>query len=155
DPGQVIQTAVDAFRTHLEARCIQLEVDVPPDLPVVWVDKEAIGQVLANLLNNASKYGGHGKWIRIRAAVLGEALEVSVADRGIGIDQEEIQRVFDHFFRSADPKVRRRKGTGIGLTIVRYIVEAHGGTIIVESPQGSGTTFTFTLPLEPPIEAVT
>jgi len=155
DPGLVIQTAVDAFRTHLEASGIRLEVDVPPDLPVVWVDKEAIGQVMANLLNNAAKYGGEGKWIGIRALVVGEALRVSVADRGIGIEQDEIDRVFDHFFRSSDPKVRRRKGTGIGLTIVRYIVEAHGGTIIVESPPGSGTTFTFTLPLEPPDEAVT
>jgi signal transduction histidine kinase len=155
DPGQVIQTAVDAFRTHLESGGVQLEVDVPIDLPVVWVDKEAIGQVLANLLNNAAKYGGVGGWIGIRAAVVDETLQVSIADQGIGIDKEEIDHVFDHFFRSANPRVRRRKGTGIGLTIVRYIVEAHGGTIIVESPQGVGTTFIFTLPLEPPAEAVT
>jgi signal transduction histidine kinase len=69
-----------------------------------------------------------------------------VADRGIGIAREDLPRLFEHFFRSSDPEVRRRKGTGIGLTIVRYIVQAHGGSIAVDSEPGRGTTFTVTLP---------
>jgi two-component system, OmpR family, phosphate regulon sensor histidine kinase PhoR len=77
---------------------------------------------------------------------------VSVSDRGMGIDPVDLARIFDHFYRSANPAVRRRKGTGIGLSIVRYIVEAHGGTITVDSTPGKGTTFTFTLPLENPEE---
>ena len=82
----------------------------------------------------------------VSVAVADSHVLVSVSDRGIGIAPEDVPKLFDHFFRSTDPQVRRRKGTGIGLTIVRYIVEAHGGTISVDSAPGRGTTFTVTLP---------
>ncbi len=150
DLTEVIEKTVDAVRADLEARGITLEVDVPPDLPVVWIDRDAIGQVLTNLLSNAAKYGGEAGWVGLQARVGLDSVDVSVSDRGVGIDPEDQRRIFDHFYRSSDPLIRRRKGTGIGLTIVRYIVEAHGGTITVESTPGQGTTFTFTLPLEPP-----
>ena len=77
-------------------------------------------------------------------------MTISVTDRGIGIDEKELPHVFDNFYRSTDAKVRKQKGTGIGLTIVRYIVEAHDGTISVTSKLGEGTTFTLQLPLEAP-----
>jgi two-component system phosphate regulon sensor histidine kinase PhoR len=130
-----------------------LELDIQDDLPPVWIDREAIGQVLTNLLSNAVKYGAEGRWVRVRVHQAGQRVELSVSDRGIGIAPGDLPQVFDDFFRSTDPNVRRTKGTGIGLAIVRYIVEAHGGTIGVESSPGRGTRFTVHLPLEAPTGA--
>lgn len=153
DVQSMLYQAVEAAKSDFESRDLEIEVDIPDDLPVVWCDREAIGQVMTNLLSNAAKYGADGGWVGISARQVGAAVEVSVADRGMGIAPGDAHRIFDHFFRSTDPAVRRRKGTGIGLSIVRYIVEAHGGTVTVDSSPGDGTTFTFTLPLESPEEA--
>ena len=126
------------------------DVELPDDLPVLHFDREAIGQVLTNLLSNASKYGADGKWVGVKVRDKGDFVTISVADKGMGIAPDEVKRVFDEFFRSEDAAVRRKKGTGIGLAIVRYIVEAHGGSITVRSTRGSGTTFTVSLPTDPP-----
>ncbi|TVQ93701.1 MAG: sensor histidine kinase [Deltaproteobacteria bacterium] len=147
DPVVLIHSAVETSRANIEGAGMTLELDLPDDLPVVWIDRDAIGQVLINLLSNAVKYGASGKWIGVEARHTGQALELRVRDRGIGIAPEDRNRIFDDFYRSADPRVRRCKGTGIGLTIVRYIVEAHGGRITAEPTPGGGTTFTVHLPL--------
>jgi len=109
-----------------------------------------VKQVLINLLSNAAKYGQSGGWVGVKVRAGLDGVDVTVSDRGIGIAPQDLQNIFEHFFRSTDPKVRKRKGTGIGLTIVRYIVDAHGGTITVDSKPGQGTTFTVSFPLEPP-----
>jgi signal transduction histidine kinase len=153
DLAAAVLTSVEAARLSLEQAGMALELDIQDDLPPVWIDREAIGQVLTNLLSNAVKYGAEGKWVRVRVHQVGPRVELSVSDRGIGIVPEDLPRVFDDFFRSTDPNVRRTKGTGIGLAIVRYIVEAHGGTIGVESSPGRGTRFTVHLPLEAPVGA--
>lgn len=153
DLADVVATGVAAARSALEQAGMELEIDLQEDLPRVWIDREAIGQVVTNLLSNALKYAADGKWVRVRVHLVPEGVELSVADRGIGIASDEVARVFDDFFRSTDPKVRRTKGTGIGLAIVRYIVEAHGGTIGVESTLGRGARFIVQLPLEPPVDA--
>jgi two-component system phosphate regulon sensor histidine kinase PhoR len=150
DLTAVVWAQVEAARANLADRGIELELDVPDDLPPLWLDREAMGQVLTNLLSNAAKYGAEGGWVGVRIVHQDHGVELSVSDRGIGIAREELPRVFNDFFRSTDPNVRKRKGTGIGLAIVRYIVEAHGGTITVDSTPGQGATFTVTLPLEPP-----
>jgi signal transduction histidine kinase len=148
DIGEIIYNTVESNRNSAESRGIDVEVDVPDDLPVAWVDREAISQVLTNLLSNAAKYGAEGAWVGVRARVAGDSIEVSVSDKGVGISEQELPLVFDRFFRSSDPKIRKYPGTGIGLTIVRYIVESHGGEIGVDSAPGRGTTFTIRLPLE-------
>lgn len=153
DLGDVVASGVAAARASMEQAGMELEVDIQEDLPRVWIDREAIGQVITNLLSNALKYAVDGKWVRVRLHLAPDGVELSVADRGIGISGDELGRVFDDFFRSTDPLVRRTKGTGIGLAIVRYIVEAHGGTISVESTLGRGARFIVHLPLEPPAEA--
>lgn len=155
DIEHIVGAAVGAAKSDLDAKGIVVDLELESALPVVWVDREAITQVLTNLLSNAVKYGGDGKWIGLRASLVDDGLAVSVTDRGIGVAPDELERLFDHFYRSHDPRVRRKKGTGIGLAIVRYIVEAHGGTITATSDPGAGTTFTFVLPLEPPDEAAT
>jgi signal transduction histidine kinase len=147
DVLEIINNAVESARGALEVQGLQLTISVPDHLPVVWVDREALSQVLQNLLSNAAKYGADGDWIGVSAELRDDAVAIRVADRGMGIKAGEVDKIWDRFYRSADPKVRRKRGTGIGLPIVRYIVEAHGGTITVDSVVGRGTTFTFTLPL--------
>jgi two-component system phosphate regulon sensor histidine kinase PhoR len=153
DLADVVRASAAAAAEMLAERGMTLEIDVPDGLPVVWLDREAIGQVLQNLLSNAAKYGADGRWVGVRAREGLDSVDLLVADRGRGINKEELSRIFERFFRSSDPEVRSRRGTGIGLTIVRYIVDAHRGTISVDSAPGKGTTFTITFPMEPPPEA--
>jgi signal transduction histidine kinase len=148
DITSLLHAAIEMFRTTAESSGMEVEVDVP-DLPVVWLDREAMSQVLTNLLSNAVKYGSTGQWLGIHARYDHADVHIEISDRGMGIAAADLPNVFEHFYRSEDPGVRRKKGTGIGLTIVRYIVEAHGGTISVESAPQMSTTFTVTLPLEP------
>ncbi len=150
DLGEIMHSQIRSARDYIESRGIELSVDIANDLPVIWVDREAVGQVITNLLSNAAKYGSEGKWIGVVARVGLEGIDISVSDRGIGISKEDLRKLFVPFFRSADPQVRRKKGTGIGLNIVRYIVEEHGGSISAESTLNEGTTFTVTFPFEPP-----
>lgn len=146
----VVVASVEAARPSLEGLGMRVVLEVADDLPRLPLDRDAIGQVLTNLLSNAAKYAADGKHVAVRVEHGDDAAVLQVEDRGIGIAVDELPRVFDDFFRSTDPKVRRTKGTGIGLAIVRYIVEAHGGTITVESQVGRGSTFTIVLPLEEP-----
>ncbi len=146
----VVWNTAEAMRATIEGQGLQLEVDVPEDLPPIWMDREAVAQVLINLMSNATKYGAEGKWVGVYVRMGIDGVDVSVSDRGIGISAEDADQIFEHFYRSTDPNVRRRKGTGIGLTIVRYIVEAHGGTVAVDSAPNRGSTFIITFPLDPP-----
>ncbi|MCB9680298.1 MAG: HAMP domain-containing histidine kinase [Alphaproteobacteria bacterium] len=150
DIGDVVRKAVEATESSATQAGLRMVVDVPDDLPVVWADREAISQVMTNLLSNAVKYGSGGETIDVVGRVGLEGLDVSIRDHGIGIDEPDQAKIFDHFYRVSSAEVRRRRGTGIGLTIVRYIVEAHGGSITVDSALGEGSTFTVTLPLDPP-----
>jgi signal transduction histidine kinase len=144
---KALQTQDDAAR---EAG-LRLTLDMPDVTPTLHMDREAIGQVFTNLLSNAIKYGSDGETVDVVAAWIDDdTVDIAVTDHGIGIAPEDQVKVFDHFFRVSSTDVRRRRGTGIGLTIVRYIVEAHGGTITVDSRLGQGSTFRVTLPLHPP-----
>ncbi|MBX6772268.1 MAG: response regulator [Chloroflexi bacterium] len=125
---------------------MRLEVHVPDDLPMVYVDRTRIRQVLINLLNNAARFTDTGG-VTITARVDGGDVRVSVADTGIGIAPEDLPKVFEEF-RQLDGSLRRRAGgTGLGLAICKQFVELHGGAIWAESTVGVGTTFHFTLPI--------
>ncbi|MCA9712546.1 MAG: HAMP domain-containing histidine kinase, partial [Myxococcales bacterium] len=150
DLGEVVLKAVENTREAARASGLDFVVEMPDDLPVVWMDREAMGQVVTNLLSNAVKYGGDGDRVEVGVQALDDGVEVTVRDHGIGIAPEDQDRIFEHFYRVASADVRKRRGTGIGLTIVRYIVEAHGGSISVRSTLGEGSTFRLVLPLEPP-----
>lgn len=142
DLGLTVARTVEAAKVSMEMRAIDVELSLPDDLPVVWHDADAVAQVLHNLLSNAAKYGQEGKWIGVEVRVNEGAVEVDVSDRGIGINPAEQRQIFEQYYRSSDPNARRRKGTGIGLTIVKYIMEAHGGRVAVRSAPGKGSTFT-------------
>jgi two-component system sensor histidine kinase KdpD len=120
-------------------------VNLPPDLPLVPVDGVLIEQVLLNLLDNAIKYTPPGSPIELSAHASGNEVVVSVADRGPGLTPGDEKRVFDKFYR-AQPKTSG--GVGLGLTICRGIIEAHGGRIWAENRRGGGARFCFALPLD-------
>jgi len=141
-----LRNAAQSMRVSMEIKGLTFDVDVPDDLPRVEHDQEAIAQALTNLLSNAAKYGAQGKWIGLSTNALPEGVEIYVADKGIGIDRDEIPRIFEMYYRSQDPRARSLKGTGIGLAIVKYIMEAHGGHVTVSSTPGRGSIFTLFLP---------
>jgi signal transduction histidine kinase len=143
----VVQETVEAFRHTLTQAGFTVEVDVAPDLPEVPMDGEAIGQALANLIDNAVKYSGETRWLRVAARAAGGELRLEVADRGIGIAPAEQGRVFDKFYRVGRSETQGRRGSGLGLTLVKHIVEAHGGRVGLESEPARGSRFTLALPL--------
>ncbi|MBN2799860.1 MAG: HAMP domain-containing histidine kinase [Deltaproteobacteria bacterium] len=153
DLGEITRNTVEANRHSIESKGLEVSVDIPDDLPVVWADREAVAQVINNLLSNATKYGAGGGRVDVSVGVSEAGVEVTVTDYGAGIAEDDIDKIFDAFYRSNDPRVRRKKGTGIGLSIVTYIVEAHRGQINVTSTPDEGTSFVVTFPLDSPADA--
>jgi two-component system phosphate regulon sensor histidine kinase PhoR len=150
-PRTLVEGGADRLRAQIERARLTLSVEVAPDLPTVTVDRGRIEQVLLNLIHNAIKFTPPGGAITVRAEREADAVAISVIDTGSGISAAEMPRVFERFYKS--DKARRSDGTGLGLAIAKHIVHAHGGTIWVESAPGSGSTFTFTLPVDETAEA--
>jgi signal transduction histidine kinase len=123
-------------------------VDFPGDFPLVDADPLRVAQVLRNLLDNAVKYSPHGGLIVVRGEVLEKEIVVSVADQGVGLSPEHVNRLFEIGFRVKSGLIRHVAGSGLGLPICLTIVESHGGRIWAESKLGQGTTLYFSLPVE-------
>jgi len=123
------------------------QTTIPDNLPLVHIDADRIRQVLTNLLANAAKFSTQGGTISISVALQQAALTISVSDQGIGIPQEAIPKLFTKFFRVDDGATRTTNGTGLGLALIKEIIEAHQGHVWVDSTLGKGSTFFFTLPL--------
>ncbi|QQR74371.1 MAG: HAMP domain-containing histidine kinase [Holophagales bacterium] len=135
----------------------RVEVDVPDTLPPLLGDPTALRQALANLIDNALKYGGASRWIGVRARGGGggsssSEITLAVSDRGLGIRKADLPRVFEPFFRGGEATKAGIGGSGLGLAVVRGIVEAHGGRVTVESATGEGTTVSLHLPAAPAAE---
>ena len=128
----------------------QFAIEVPRELPHVVADEDKIDQVLTNLINNAIKYSPDGGTVTVSARNKGAEVEVSVEDHGVGIPPEHLDKVFARFHRVEGGDARRAGGTGIGLYLVKHLVEAHYGRIWVRSEVGKGSTFTFAIPLARP-----
>jgi len=147
DPLAIIQQATNANRTRAAARGVELDTRVPDSLPLVAIDYHRIGQVLRNLLDNAIAQTGQGGTVTLTATGKGNMVEVAVSDTGAGIPEEDLPKIFDRFYRADKSRTRATGGRGLGLTISKGLVEAHGGTMRVESELGEGSTFAFTLPV--------
>jgi signal transduction histidine kinase len=147
DLRSTLAEVLDELQTQMgETR---LTVRFPAAMPKVWADKRKLSQILVNLITNAIKYSPESSSVVVTATVGNDSVRVGVKDRGIGIKPEDQQRLFKKFQRIPDPSTRRTSGTGLGLYIVKGLVELHGGTVDVESAYGKGSTFYFTLPLAP------
>jgi len=123
-----------------------IALELPDTTLSVWADEERIHQVLANVLSNAMKYSPNGGAICVEAHQIGAEVIVSVTDHGVGIPSEAIPKLFSKFFRVNQPETKNIGGTGLGLALVKEIVEAHQGRVWVESELGKGSTFFFSLP---------
>ena len=123
-----------------------LDVRVAPDLPDVAMDAEALKQALSNLLDNAMKYSADRRCIRVEARREGAGVAVEVADQGIGIPVSERERIFEKFYRIGRSETQGRRGSGVGLALVKHIVQAHGGRVTVDGAPGEGSRFTLHLP---------
>jgi PAS domain S-box-containing protein len=145
--SQVISDSVEAQQALVTAASLQVELEVAPDLPEVWADRDRLLQILENLVGNAIKFTDAGGRLRIGAAPRDGQVLFWVADTGAGITAEDLPHVFDRFWQGRQGE---RRGVGIGLAIVKGLVEGHGGQIWVESSSGRGATFFFTLPSAPP-----
>ena len=146
----VVEEAIEQVRPAIDARAQRLMVRLPPDAVAVQGDKARLVQVVANVLGNAAKYTPAGRAIDLRAEVLGTRLLLSVRDEGIGMDPELTGRVFDLFTQAERSSDRAQGGLGLGLALVKHLVELHGGTVGCSSPGlGKGSTFVISLPLLP------
>jgi len=146
DVGQVITEMVALMETRAKAQGISLTYSCE-NLKPVQADPKGIEEILNNLITNAINYSPEGGEVTVTAKGLGEYMEVTVKDTGVGILPEELPKIFDKFYRVKHPKTRQVLGTGLGLSIVKAIVEAHHGTIDVESTPDKGTTFRILLPV--------
>ena len=142
---RLVREAVEQAQRRTETHWFVM--DLPAELPRVWADPRRIRQVLSNLLENAIKYSPDGGEIAVRCEVDASNVMTTIADQGIGIPPEMQARIFDRFFQVDGASTRQVGGSGLGLAIVKGIVEAHHGTVWVESAVGKGSLFRFTLPI--------
>ena len=145
--AEVAESCVETALLKARQKQIALDVDVPPALPAVLGDANLLHEVLQNLIDNAVQYTHAGGKIHVSAATRERDVVVTVADTGIGIPLADQERIFERFYRVDAARSREAGGTGLGLSIAKHIVEAHGGRISVESEVGSGSKFSFSIPL--------
>ena len=142
----VVQEVLESFRHPLAQQGFAVDVSLAPDLPDVPLDAEALKQALANLLDNAMKYSGDRRKIRVAARREGTGVAIEVADEGIGIPPSERERIFEKFYRIGRSETQGRRGSGVGLALVKHIVDAHRGRVTIEGGPGEGSRFTLHLP---------
>jgi two-component system phosphate regulon sensor histidine kinase PhoR len=144
--GELAAESAERLRPFAERQGVGIRVEVGPDMPSVRGEAARLGQVFANLIHNAVKFSGQGTEVVVGVRRDGDVLTAWVADRGIGISATDQARIFERFYK-ADRSRSGRSGTGLGLAIARHVVEDHGGVIRVESAEGAGSTFAFTIPV--------
>lgn len=147
DINQLIKKAVAETEPLAMSKNISLKVDIAQDLPSIKMDNERILQVLLNLIGNAVKFTPGGGKVTVFAQTVGQEIQVSVMDTGPGIPEENLNTIFDKFKQTNTKSYNTIKGTGLGLTIVKHIIIAHGGRVWAESEVGHGSTFIFALPV--------
>ncbi len=151
DLSEVVAEVFQNYSYGLESAGFKVESSFEDGLPKISIDRDAVSQAVLNLLTNTVKYSRNEKFVRISVERQNKSLAVSVTDHGIGIAPDEQDKIFDKFYRSGGASdVHNAKGSGLGLSLVKHIVEAHGGSVKVNSVLHRGSTFTITLPIETP-----
>jgi two-component system phosphate regulon sensor histidine kinase PhoR len=144
--SNVVNRVAESFEKLRQERQVQIKVNLPSHLPKIKATMSEVETVLENLIENAIKYGSDGGEISVSAQELEDAIEVTVADRGMGIPSDDQPRIFERFYRVDKARSRVLGGTGLGLSIVKHIIQQYGGRVWVESDVGKGSKFHFTLP---------
>jgi signal transduction histidine kinase len=148
DIEEVVTSALTTCMVRLRSKGFNIDFDGPEEpLPLMAIDAGAIDRAICNLLDNAAKYSGDDRQILVTLEPLDNQLKISVKDHGIGISKDEQQRIFDRFHRVSTGLVHDVKGSGLGLSIVQHIAQAHGGKVTVQSELGKGSTFSILLPI--------
>lgn len=146
DLRQIVEETVALLEVTADERNVRIEADVPATAQFVHADKRMISHVMANLLSNAIKYNRLGGQVIISAETIGDSVQASIRDTGLGIPEKDQAHVFDKFYRVNAKDRHKIEGTGLGLAIVKGVIEKHGGQVGMESVLGEGSIFTFTLP---------
>jgi len=153
DVGELVHNTLESYRYQIEQNGFAFEERIAPDVPRLRVDREALARSLLNLVNNALKYSQDRKFIGVNVFRDNGAVKLEVVDHGIGIPEDEQGKIFEKFYRVGDPLVHNTKGSGLGLSLVRHVVTAHGGQVLVDSAPGRGSKFTIRLPLNQAVAA--
>jgi len=147
DMAEVIEHVLSTHRYQVINSGFDIQTDIQAGLPSVLIDRDAMAQAISNLLDNAIKYSGKLKQLSITAKTVEADLSIEIADQGVGIPRAEQAKIFEKFYRVGNGLVHDVKGSGLGLSLVKHIIEAHNGTISVESDVGKGSRFTILLPI--------
>jgi len=147
DMRELVHNTLESYRYQIEQSGFAFEEKIADDVPPLSVDREAMARSLLNLVNNALNYSQDQKYIGVNLFRDNGSVKLEVVDHGIGIPVTEQQKIFDKFYRVGDPLVHNTKGSGLGLSLVRHIVQAHGGEVVVDSVPGRGSRFTINLPV--------
>jgi signal transduction histidine kinase len=145
--ADLVRDTLEAYRFEIEQNGFKFEQKIASDVPPLMVDREAIARSLLNLVNNALKYSPNEKYLGVNLYRDNGAVNLEVVDHGIGIAPKEQSKIFEKFYRVGDPLVHNTKGSGLGLSLVSHIVQAHGGEVAVESQPGHGSKFIISLPM--------
>jgi two-component system phosphate regulon sensor histidine kinase PhoR len=146
DLGPVVADVVEMVRSGAGETGLELTVDLPGESVLIRADPDAVRQALHNLLDNAVKYGGEPKRVSVRLARVEGGAEITVSDNGIGLAAADRDRIFESFYRTPEAVRHDPKGVGLGLMIVKHIMDAHGGSVGIASEPGEGATFTLRFP---------
>ncbi len=142
----IVEKVISNLKGQIENKSVAIKIDIPEYVQNVMVNETRIKQVLFNLIDNAIKYNSPNGTITISAQEKNDFVKVDIADTGIGIPNEDLHRLFERFYRVDKARSRELGGTGLGLSIVKHIIQAHNGEVSVQSIEGQGSTFSFTLP---------
>jgi two-component system phosphate regulon sensor histidine kinase PhoR len=148
--AQLISKEIEALRYQVQKEGFQLSADIDTGVPDTMADPTAITMAFFNLLDNSVKYSEQDRQIRVKVSQTNGYVDLSVADKGVGIPPGEQQKVFEKFYRGANALTRKVRGSGIGLSIIKHVAGLHGGKILLESEPGKGSTFTLRLPIVAP-----
>jgi signal transduction histidine kinase len=146
DPAALVHAVVEEYRCNPQAANREIACDLDAGLPPIQADREALTRALSNLLDNAAKYSEPGTSIHVAACRDGASIRISVEDHGVGIPAEERGKLFDRFVRGSHARNGGVRGIGVGLALVKSVAQAHGGTVLLSSQPGSGSTFTLVIP---------
>ncbi|MBS3820013.1 hypothetical protein KGY73_11010, partial [bacterium] len=147
DIGQQIKEEIADFKKDKLYEKLQIKIQIEPDIPFLYIDRDAFSLALSNLLENAVKFSPDQKAISVAAKKIGDTIQVDVTDKGLGIDSNEMDKIFDKFYQGKNTDQKSLGGTGLGLTLVKHVMEAHEGKVQVKSQRGEGSTFSLIFPI--------